>query len=268
LRYTARLTIVTSVALSAIWLLLTLAYPRQYAYMNPSGLEFTFIAGILSLLAGFALDFSSIASAVGSVSGEVTAGRWELLRLTPLTSRQIVAAKHGAAQVRAWRAMSLILATRIGVLVIFPLNLVYEYLTEPDYNLFSGAALLTVVAVLALMAGSAALFVLEPFWRMSAVTALGVAASARAGQPAFGILRALWSLFVFWAGQGLFVGAFLVVTVTMLFPLISLEVFGTNQLIFSPLILLVIIAVTVYGFYSIFLTAALRRAERLVAHLD
>ena len=63
-------------------------------------------------LAALALDYRCMSTALGSINGEIAAGRWDLLRLTLADRPQIVAAKHGAAQVRVWRLMTLIVALR------------------------------------------------------------------------------------------------------------------------------------------------------------
>ena len=255
-------------ALLAIWTFLTVAYPRPYSYVNPVGLEFMLFVAVLSLLAGFVLDFFGIANALASIAGDVTASRWELLRLTLLSPRHIVAAKHGTAQVRVWRILTIIIGARVAVLLMLVLNLIFEYFRLPGYSMFSGASLLTVVIVLAVGAASATIFMLEPFWRLKTVTALGVAVSALARQTIPGILRALWTLVVFWVGQGILILALLLGMLSIIFPMMSVEILTTDQLVVTPLLFLLVLFVAIYGFYFIIQASALRRAERYAARID
>jgi hypothetical protein len=39
---------------------------------------------VISILMNFILDFASLVFALNSIGGEVSAGRWDLLRMTPM----------------------------------------------------------------------------------------------------------------------------------------------------------------------------------------
>lgn len=256
--------LVAGAALLLVWLVIVLYSSRFTRYSN--SLEFAFMVAGLSVLAGFALDFSSIANALNSISGEITTGRWELLRLTMLTPKQIVAAKHGVAQVRAWRLMTLIVTLRVISMLLIALSVLITFLD--DTGIFFGMPVATFIVAMLVSGGIGLLFSLEPYWRMKTVTALGVAASARARQPLSTLLVAVGTLAAFWLGQGFVVGALLLGMGVVITPLAMLEASFSRGVIFSPLVLPVIIAVAMYGFYSIVQISALRRAERFVAQRD
>ena len=247
-----------------VWLALMLVNSPFTRYST--SLEFALFAAGLSVLAGLALDFFSLSPALGSISGEIAAGRWELLRLTLLSGRQIVAAKHGVAQVRAWRWMMLIVAVRAATMLMIALTVLVAFLD--DMNIFTGMPLSTFLIALCVSAGAGLIFALEPFLRMRAVTALGVAASARTRQPLSTVLVAIGMLAAFWLAQGFVAGALLLGGTFIISPLAAFELALTQNVIVAPLVFLVLCAVTVYGFYAIVQTWALRRAERLVTLRD
>ncbi len=77
---------------------------------------------------GWLVDCAGIAVAVGGISGELITGRWDLLRLTLLRVERLIAAKHGTAQIRAWRLMALVVGVRVGAVTL----LVFMY-TAPIF---------------------------------------------------------------------------------------------------------------------------------------
>jgi hypothetical protein len=103
---------------------------------------------------------------------------------------------------------------------------------------------------------------------MRTVTALGIAISARGRAPVSSLLIAVGTVAGFWLVQGIIAGALLLGTIFFLFPFATVEVAMTQQVFCTPLVFLIVAAVTVYGFYSIAQTWALRRAERFAARLD
>jgi hypothetical protein len=207
-----------------------------------------------------------MSNALNSISGEVVAGRWELLRLTMLTGRQIVAAKHGAAQARTWRLASVIVAVRLASMLMIALTVPITFLDQR--GIFTGMPLLPFIFAALAGGGVALIFSLEPLWRMRAVTALGVAASARASQPLSTVLVAIGTLAAFWLGQGMVVAALFFGAGLMITPLAMLEAALGQGVIFSPLFLLAAVFLMVYGYYSLVQTFALRRAERFAIRRD
>lgn len=218
-----------------------------------------------SLLAALLLDYRCIATALGSINGEIAANRWDLLRLTEVNPRQIVAAKFGAAQVRVWRLMTLIAALRIAVALTLGISLVLDMFRDTAWSgrapgevisALSGQLILVVVAVI---------YVVEPFYRMRMVTALGVAISARARSHVSSVLVGVGALAALWLAQGIVVAAMALAVSAILLPLALVE-YSVNSLIFcSPSLFLVILIATFYGFYSAVQAWSLRYAERWVA---
>lgn len=249
-----------------LWLLLVLS--NSPSIRSTAGIEFAFILGGLSLLASFVLDFSSVSNAFISTSGDLTSGQWELLRLTMITPKQIVTARHGLAQVRTWRWLTVIVATRIAVALMFILSFL---LLLPQHVRMLPLATFDIVStfIAQLVIVSAALFfVAEPFWRMRTFTALGVAASVRARQQFSSILISLGVIGLFWLAQGIVISALALGINFLLVPLAQAESSMNRLVIFSPLLLLVILIAVIYGFYSVIQRFALRRAERFAARWD
>lgn len=256
--------LITGGVLLLVWLAIMLLTTRFTRYST--SLEFALTVAGLSLLAELLLDFSSISNALNSISGDVVAGRWELLRLTMLTSKQIVAAKHGAAQARTWRLTSLIVAARIASILMIALTVPITFLDRT--GVFAGMPALPFIFAALTCGGVALIFSLEPFWRMRAVTALGIAASSRGRQPISAVLVSIGTIFAFWLGQGMVVAALFFGAGLMITPLVMLETSLGRGVIFSPLFLLASIMLMVYGYYSLIQTFALRRAERFTARRD
>lgn len=256
--------LITGGALLLVWLAVIFLNTRFTRYS--ASLEFALTVAGVSVLASFLLDFVSMSNALNSISGDVVAGRWELLRLTLLTPNQIVAGKHGTAQARTWRVTSLIVAARLASMLLIALTVPITFIDET--RIFVGMPVLPFIFAALACGGVALIFSLEPLWRMRAVTALGVAASARDSQPLSALLAAIGTLAAFWLGQGMVVAALFFGAGLMITPLAMLEAALGQGVIFSPLLLLAVIFLTVYGYYSLVQTYALRRAERFAARRD
>lgn len=125
--------------------------------------------------------------------------RSDLIRTSLLRPTQIVEAKHKVAQVRALRMTVRSLWGRVWIVVLIaaaglwsPLDLWFSYL---------GPALFPTIATGIIGALTAITYIMEPYWRMRAVTSLGVALSARTMHGASATLNAGFSLIAFWIGQ-------------------------------------------------------------------
>lgn len=218
----------------------------------------------LGLLAGVMLDFVGIAATLGSISAEVEAGRWDLLRLTHLSISQIIAARHGVAQVRVWRYTIYVVGLRAAAGLIALLTYFQRTLVEGSQIAYRSdwwfSALLGVVVV----GGLGVLFVIEPLWRVRMVTALGVALSSRTRTRVAALPLAVAGLGGLWLGSLflailVFIGISIAISQTYM-----LGTFFVQALICTPLVLVALYA-TVYGFYSVVLVGSLRRAERWLA---
>lgn len=223
-------------------------------------------AGILLALlipAGLALDFISVRAALDSISGEVSAGRWDLLRLTSLHGEGISRAKHAVAQLRAWRGVLVLGGARFAAAWIYCVSYGLLYLTNPVW--VSGtpsrpleSALFAVVIVFTLT-----IYVLEPLWRMKAMTALGMVISTYVLNTPAAMLVGVGMILVVWLAQ--------LVVLVVLF--IGLTIFATPiyfsaSFIAAFLYLLLagfITALTIHGFYAIMQSWCLRRVVRRIS---
>lgn len=219
------------------------------------------IAFFVSLPALLWIDFNSLSAAVGSINGEIVAGRWDLLRLTPLTVRDIIAAKHGSAQVRAWQSMALVTGLRLGVFLIAIATFFWEITSSGFFDVPANIlAELLVFSVASLLLGG--LYLIEPWWRMRAFTALGVSISARARHQTTSLLAAAGAVIGLWIAEGFILLALLLISSLFLAPLGAMEGSAFHVAICSPLLFVVVVAAAAYGFYSIIQRWSLRRAER------
>lgn len=251
-----------------VWLLLTLVSPNPTTRDYFGGVAFLSVLLPVSLLSVIALDYNCMTNSVGSINSEIRAGRWDLLRLTTLESQQIVAAKYGVAQARAWRTMMLVVALRAAAVLVAGGSLVR--MAFEDVQRFSTLDMpLPAFLLLILAAAACALFyVIEPFWRMRTVTAIGLAVSARVGHTVSSVVFAVGVLGAFWLAQGFVAFALLVIVGLTIAPLASVEVMLMQGVLCSPVLFVALVGVTIYGFYSVFHTWGIRRALRFTARLD
>jgi hypothetical protein len=229
----------------------------------------------LSVLLGVGLDFASISNSVNSINGDIENGRWDLLRLTALNREGIVAAKHAASRMRVWRDQMNHLGIRstLGVIggIVFTMLIQRVFAngvnaTDPfAYELFTMFELPSVFSGIFTFISAAAVFILEPFWRVRALTAFGLAVSAHQQNTLSAILVC----------GGALVGVWL----TQLLMLISALVFtfiGAGFLMFggfagvlcAPGTVFLFMLVGLYGFYDLLARWGLRRATRQLLRMN
>ncbi|MCA9903082.1 MAG: hypothetical protein KC547_04420 [Anaerolineae bacterium] len=155
--------------------------------------------GIVSL-AGLLIDFLCLVLAGSAISSEIVAGRWTLLRLTTLSSKSIVSAKHASVRLRYWPWLHVLAGMRCGVVVLLALwNLdTLRYSSALDVFLIIGLFILAAVP-----------YVIEPFWRTQAMTSVGLFFSALNRSTALTVLTAVFGLFALWLVQAVIVGSVL-----------------------------------------------------------
>ncbi len=121
----------------------------------------------------FLFDVLFLLASINSINTEMNSGHWDMLRLTALPTQDILAAKYAIAQIRAWRS----LAVEIGLRALVSLTAWGSFfLSTFPYNYFYQPSLFITSFGLALIA---VLFIIEPVWRMRALTAIGLAISAQ-----------------------------------------------------------------------------------------
>jgi hypothetical protein len=215
-------------AVLALWLLVVLgaagnsvvyatstsqySYPSAAYMVMAASNSFWGIAFVLSIAADVLLDMVCLAATVNAISGEVTAGRWDLLRLSSITPRQVNDAQHGLGQLRAWRFMAVVVGARMAVVLIAGLQaFVLPMLLYNDtsvsglfsfFGLFGWMIILT-FGVFFLV------YIIEPFWRMRAMTALGLAISARVASLTGGLLAGFGAIVAVWVVQAIIMGVVL-----------------------------------------------------------
>jgi hypothetical protein len=189
-----------------------------YGVMSASS-SFWGIAFVVSIGADVLLDMVCLAATVNAISGEITGGRWDLLRLSSLRSFEIIDAQHGLGQLRAWRFMAVIVGARVAVVLIaglqafaLPMLLYNDTSVSGLFGYFGliGWLVILTFGVFFLV------YIVEPFWRMRAMTALGLAISARVASLTSGLLAGFGAIVGVWVVQAIIMGVVLGVCVFVL----------------------------------------------------
>lgn len=209
----------------------------------------------------FGADVAYVLNTVNALSGPMITGEWELLRLTPLRPQMIFDAKYAAAQLKAWRLLWFEIAVRLITLELVSLPLLL--LIGPTQ--LTGATVFLVLNPLPLLAVGILLsflvvFVLEPYWRMRMVVAIGLAVSAMFRSASYAVLAGILVTLVIRMMQ---VGV-LLLTVSMF------SIFGEFTLLFLcalPFALSIIFGGSWY-IYAYIRTRALRLAFRVAFAAD
>jgi hypothetical protein len=149
---------------------------------------------------------------VNSINQQVVSGHWDILRVTPLPEDDILSAKYAISQILAWRLMAIETALRVLSIVFIPVLIIstpllysgnlltslLAFVTAPVIILFVIVAVAPVsipVLILLLM------YIFEPYWRMQAVLAFGIAVSARIQNTTIAALAGFGTLLVMRAVQ-------------------------------------------------------------------
>ncbi len=153
--------------------------------------------GLVSL-AGLLLDFACLVLAGGAINREITSGRWILLCLTPLSDESIMQAKHAGVRLRCWPWLHVLVGMRCGIGVLLVLWGLDElrYVSALEAFLVIGLFMLAVVP-----------YVIEPFWRIEAMTTAGLFFSTLNRTTTLTVLTAALGLFALWLAQAVFVGS-------------------------------------------------------------
>lgn len=230
--------------------------------------DFTALLFVISLIAAPLLDYVCMSAAVSSVSDEISTGRWTLMRLTSLSDSQIVAAKHGIAQIRTWRLTNLIVALRAAVALMALLTFVEALYRVRPIDLIAAIDIVFLAMGYGWMAVILALiYVMEPYWRMRALTALGVAISSRVRQSGLAVVVASFVVVLFWLAQALISVLYIFELVSLLPPLIQLDPTRDQTSLWSLLLFLGVLIPVIYGFYALLQAWCLRHAEAWIAQV-
>lgn len=270
-RHTSRrVVLVVHAVIFAAWVLLALLIvgPGRPGELN------TYVSRGMNLIIGAAvlldaiLDFVCLQGAVKTISGEITAGRWDLLRLTALSDRGIVRAKHAGARLRVWRATMIVASVRAAAVTLLLFNvLILPYVVfgeNPSAVGLIDSLISDPFGTLLTFAGIGITFVVyivEPFWRAQAMTALGMVLSAYIQSVPLALLAGLGVIFAVWLVQVIIVIALVVGLGIGLGAVFSPLLFGSSLLAFALYLMVacLVTALTIYGFYMLVQTWSLRR---------
>ncbi len=219
-RYNWRAALIVHGLIIGLWALLVYLSAVNYYALNPNSpyyysghpneysANFIAVLTLVSVGMDIILDFACLVFSITSIGGEVSDGRWDLLRMTPMREESIVAAKHGLAQVRAWRVMAVVLWMRTAAVILLLLHafllpmLFGGYFFLEDifrYDFFNPLMLLVTIGI------TLAIYVVEPVWRMRALSALGVAISARVFNLVYAFLTAFAVMVGVWISQAMII---------------------------------------------------------------
>lgn len=236
----------------------------SYYYYTPLSFlgEFLAIAFVGSIALNLILDFVGISGALGTISNDFNMRRSDLIRTSLLRPTQIVEAKHKVAQVRVLRMTVRSLWGRVWIVVLIAAAGLWSLLDS--WFSYRGPALFPTIATGIIGALTAITYIMEPYWRMRAVTSLGVALSARTMHGASATLNAGFSLIAFWIGQIVVIsGLAFVLQLTFTFYV------GEDWIAFALLFAYWgIITATIYAFYARIVRSSLYQAAHRLATMD
>lgn len=280
-RYSRNIFLVVNSAVLFIWLFLLMAawagdpYDRSSLVYVESFNILNFIA-VIAIAVDAVLDFVCLQTALNAINGEIVAGRWDLLRLTALHERGIARAKHAATRLRVWRLTLVVASVRAATILLALVGLLALPYIFTGYNrvvdgLFDTLIYDPISSFLAytIAAITALVYIVEPFWRMQAMTALGMVLSAYIRSTAFGLLAAVGTMVMVWLLQ-LTIAVVLALGLSMglsvvLAPLIfGVGVGSSAATAFMLLVACIITAFTIYGFYALLQTWSLERVVQRI----
>lgn len=162
----------------------------------------------IGLAAGLLIDIVGVLASVGSINRQLVTGHWDLLRLTTLDNYDIIYTKHAVTQIQAWRMLTVVFSVRLTTILLFIVQAVFIRYSYSDETLLENfldeiphypfIAVSVVILVILLMG----CYLLEPFWRLRAVTALGMWVSARVRRISSALLAGFGLIPFIWISQG------------------------------------------------------------------
>ncbi|MGQ9888733.1 MAG: hypothetical protein ACUVSX_09625 [Aggregatilineales bacterium] len=259
----------------AAWLLLWWLSVAGYSAAQPHHIyrassNVVFWLVMLALGSALLLDMLAVRAGLPGISSDVSARRWELLRLTPLPASSIVTGKHAAAQLRVWRVLAVVVGLRAAAAGLFIVNAFGLSYVLDGVPLFAREQLPAVPLTLMSVAVFVAVYVVEPVWRVRAMTALGLVISSYVLDKSLAALAGGAALIATWLAQTVVVLTLLATMYRMLWMLFSASAFGASalmlSLMFSTILLgfSLVIASAVVGFYTVLQRWSLRQLHRRI----
>ncbi|MBZ0277247.1 MAG: hypothetical protein K8I60_13955 [Anaerolineae bacterium] len=259
----ASLTVVfVTVALAVVFYTLVINGYYSYERMNRSstaiGLLFFTSVGLDALL-----DFATMIVTANAISGELTAGRWDLLRLTLLPAAVIVRVQHISGQLRAWRVAMAVAGARIAVilLTLFHIYLNWSFTGTPPWGYMKFSELMLLIVLLGVFC---VIYLLEPFWRLRTLAALGILLSGYFLASLSNVLMRPLVVLAVWVSQGMIVFGLGWVVFQIGNQVVSSNVTG----LFIITLACCLLAAIIYGYYRGLSRLCLRLAVRRVSRLE
>ena len=192
----------------------------------------------------FIYDFICLVSGLNRINKEIKGGSWELISVTDVNVDYMVQAKHAFVQTRVWRAMSIIMGLRLGIVLVAMVHGLFALIiTNDEYSnlgflledmvdaiIDEPSQLLVLLILLLAFVLSIYFYVIEARWRLRVITAASLSVSSRIRSTTMGLLYGLGTIIAFWISQ-IFVAGVVTFVVSVLF---SIMIGWANVVYFSP----------------------------------
>lgn len=239
---------------------------RPYYYAAQDTWAFTVLISI-----GFSalIDLIVFAYTMNSISREQNMLRLDLLRLSTCES-ELLKSKYTLARLRTFRPYLLLFGARLAVVMMFFLLLVYVELSDSG-NLLSELSRslqdypVQTVVVLFTFSLLVSLFLIEPFWRIRTISALGLMISTYVRRVASAAIFSFFVAIIIWLTQGIIIYAILFSVIEVGDYMSSLwfdltgEYYSSEITITILTIFMILTFLIVYFYYRILQRIALHR---------
>lgn len=164
----------------------------------------------LSLADKFIYDFVGLTTGLDSIRTDYNSHRWPLIAVSDMSMNRIVAIKYLVVQIATWRTMLLVVGLRLsvvvlGVLNLFVLPLLFPVESEASLSDFAAVdtieELLVIGFTLAIVGIIAVVYVIEPRWRLRALSAASLLNSLRGRDASVGLMWSVSSFLRLWLVQ-------------------------------------------------------------------
>jgi hypothetical protein len=221
--------------------------------------------GIICVLVNPLSDFACVIMSMNSIDRDRRPVWWDMLRTSLQTRQDIVVAHHTLIQVRLWRWTMMVVGARAAVMILTAFHLlVLEPLMEPDLyyqSIYDTLSIGEFILLMPTLIVFAATYIIEPIWRMKAMTALDLWLSARVNSAVMEGLAGFAMMIGVWIAQVIIAGVYFWVLGMSMFDTSS-----TNAMLVLTFLACAIFAAIIYVFYfslqSTGLSAAIRHLFR------
>lgn len=258
--------IMTALWLFAIWQAMrasSYSYYYDPAYnASQQALGWFFFVG---LAAGLLIDVVGVLVSVGSINRQRTTGHWDLLLLTTMNAHQVMQAKHVVTQVQAWRIFTVVFSLRLTTVLLFLVQaFFFEHTWDnqtmlEDFLEYATGEPVHALLLLILAGLFFGCYLIEPFWRLRTVTALGMWVSARINRVTSALLGGFALIPFIWLSQGFVLYILYRVMVTSADSLNTFS-YSESRIILFILFWTFVFVMTVYFYYYALRRLGLHRA--------